>query len=440
MAQLILQPDGAAGVDTYIPSYNTTVNFDEFIVLRCGTDSFSKSLAGFVRPLLRFDLSAIPAGSKIHAATLSLFPVNSILPGGATFHLYRLTRSAWTESGSTWFEYDGAEPWTTPGGDYTTDDGAETTIASPTDNLVFSGLAILAADAVANRAGVLDAILIGPEVGTADQYYEAFGSDWVEAAERPLLVVDYTAQPSLSVADHGDDTGTTATISLSEPDAENTVYLQQFSGDGSIGPWQMAGTRTGDGDVELSVPAGHYFAYVASAGDTLTMVSGVVYFVVTDGALALHARCLDAVQARIRALALPDLDDARVIVQKFPTDRNLVGDEGVGLPAVVVSPRRAAMPPTVGTNGFDDVHYDVLVTIFDRDNQEPTLVADLDRQLLWREQIARAFRNQRLTGVPEIINAEVDPVEELSKDGWKHQLMISNLLLRFTSRESRGFN
>jgi hypothetical protein len=440
MAQLILQPDGAAGVDTYISSAGTSVNFDDFVVLRSGTDELSKSSSGFVRILLRFDLSAIPAGSKFHAVTLTLTPFSGILVGGGTFHLYRVTQNAWTESGATWINYNGAEPWATPGGDYTTDDGDETTIASPTEDLVFSGLANLAADAVANRSGQLDAIILGPEVSSGDHYYEAYGSDWENAAERPLLVVDYTAPPSLSVLDHGDNTGASASISLSEPSAANVVYLQNVSGEGIIGTWQVAGTRTGDGDVDLALPAGHYFAYVASSGDTLTMVSSVVYFVVTDGALALHARCLDAVQARIRTLALPDLADERVIVQKFPMDRNLVGDEGLGLPAVIVSPRRAAMPPTVGTNGFDDVHYDVLVTIFDRDNEEPTLEADLDRQLLWREHIARAFRNQRLTGVPEIINAEVDPVEELSKDGWKHQLMISNLLLRFTSRESRGFN
>jgi hypothetical protein len=45
-----------------------------------------------------------------------------------------------------------------------------------------------------------------------------------------------------------------------------------------------------------------------------------------------------------------------------------------------------------------------------------------------------------LVVVPQIINAEVDPTDELSKDGWKHQLMISTLLVRFTSRETRGFN
>jgi hypothetical protein len=440
MSQLILQPDATLGVDTYVSSVGATINFDAEIVLRAGTDKFSKSSIAYVRPLLRFDLSGVPAGSVIHSATLTLYPANGILSGGGTFNLYRLTQPAWTESGATWNTYDGAQAWNTAGGDYTTLDGDETSLAGPGENLVFAALKNLAIDALANRGGLLHAIILGPEIGSTDRYYEAYGSDWENEAARPRLIVNYTPIPVLAIVDHGDDTGATATIALSETEAINTVYVQRFSGETTVPAWQSAGTRSGNGDVQLDLPAGHYFAYVASSSDAITMVSTVAYFVVTDGVEALHARCLDAVQARIRALALSGLQHDRVIVQKFPLERNVTGESGVGLPAIVVSPRRAAMPPTVGTNHFDDVHYDVQVSIFDRDNQEPTLEANLDRQLLWREQIARAFRNQRLVGVPQIINAEVDPTDELSKDGWKHQLMISTLLVRFTSRETRGFN
>jgi hypothetical protein len=440
MSQLILQPDGANGIDTYLSSVGATANFDAEILLRAGTDQFSKSSTAKVRPLMRFDLNSLPAGSVIHSASLTLYPANGILSGGGTFHLYRLTQPAWTESGATWNAYDGTHNWTTAGGDYTTADGDTTTIAGPTQNLVFAALKNLAIDALANRGGLLQAIILGPEVASGDRYYEAFGSDWEIEAQRPRLVVNYTPTPVLAVVDHGNDTGATATIGLSESGAINTVFVQRFSGETTSFAWQSVGTRTGNGSVELALPVGHYFAYVASSSETITMVSTVVYFVVTDGAMALHARCLDAVQARIRTLALADLENDHVIVQKFPLERNVTGPGGVGLPAIVVSPRRAAMPPTVGTNHFDDVHYDVQVSIFDRDNQEPTLEANLDRQLLWREQIARAFRNQRLVGVPEVINAEVDPTDELSQDGWKHQLMISTLLVRFTSRETRGFN
>ena len=142
-------------------------------------------------------------------------------------------------------------------------------------------------------------------------------------------------------------------------------------------------------------------------------------------------------QARVRLLGLDGLADGQVVIEKVSAGRNLAS--AVGLPAVVISPHRSAMPADAGTNSSDDVRYDVLVAIFDRDNQEPTLVENLDRHLLWRQRIARAFRNQRLAGVPEVINAEVEPAEGLLDEAWKRELMASAVLLRFTSRETRGF-
>lgn len=246
--------------------------------------------------------------------------------------------------------------------------------------------------------------------------------------------------PTLAVVDAADSSGAVATIADSAPGTTNQVFVQPFSGDEGVGAWQLAGARTGDGDVPLALAPGHYFAVAVSSAAGAAAVSGVVYFVVTDGVESLHARCLGAVQTRIRLLALPGLAAASVVVRKLPLGR-CVGPEGdVELPAIVLSPRRAMTPPDAGTNALDDVHYDVIVTIFDRDNQEPTLAENLDRHLLWREQISRSFRNQRLTGVPEVINAAVEPAESLVEEAWKHELMVSALLLRFTSRETRGFS
>jgi hypothetical protein len=242
--------------------------------------------------------------------------------------------------------------------------------------------------------------------------------------------------PRLDLLDHADNTGATATVSDAALGTINWVYVQRFDGDLGGGDWSGAGSVSGNGDLELALATGHYFAYVHSSRGGAEAVSSVVYFVVTDGIESIHTRCLAAVQARIRLLALAGLSSARVVIEKLPVARNLA--TGVGLPAVVLSPHRAAMPPTAGTNSLDDVHYDVLVTIVDRDNQEPSLHENLDRHLLWRQQIARAFRNQRLSGVPEVIDAAVELAEGLSDESWKRELMTSAFLLRFTSREGRG--
>ncbi len=244
-----------------------------------------------------------------------------------------------------------------------------------------------------------------------------------------------TAQ--LIVVDHGDNTGASATIAGADVLASTAIYVRDFAGDLGGDTWQLAAIVSGNGDATLDLDVGHYFAYaVTSYGGTIS-TSAVSYFAVTDGLEAIHTRCLAAAQARIRALTLEGLNGDNVTVRKVPIDRHLVGE---GLPAVVISPRRSTMPPTAGTNGLDDVSYDVLIAIFDRDNQEATLELNLDRQLLWREQIARAFRNQRLSGVPEVIDAAVESADGLLEDGWKQELMVSALLVRFTSRETRGIH
>jgi hypothetical protein len=304
---------------------------------------------------------------------------------------------------------------------------------------VFAGLAALANDALAHRGGVLRLLITGPSVVPEHRFVSLASADATEEPTWPRLVIDYELPPPvLTVSDHGDNTGATATITITQPEAINTVLVQPFSGElGSGQGWTNAGSRTGEGTLALALAAGHYFGCVSSVHGGHEQISPVCYFTVSDGLESIHTRCLVAAQARIRLLALEGMDPQRVIIEKLPVGRNLAG--GAGLPAIVVSPHRAAMPPTAGTNSCDDVGYQVLISIFDRDNQEPSLAANLERHFLWRQQIARAFRNQRLPGVPEVINAEVDSIEGLGEEAWKRELMATPLVIRFTSRERRGF-
>ena len=195
----------------------------------------------------------------------------------------------------------------------------------------------------------------------------------------------------------------------------------------------------------LTIPLGHYFGYAQSLdADGGTTVSPVDYFTVTDGAQAIAYQCLTAAQARIQSLSLPNLDNANVIVRKLPIDRYLGPGQTTGLPAILLTPVTEQMPPLEGVNAKDDVTYGVLCTIVDADNQEPTLSANLPQYTLWRQSIARAFRNQRLNGVTSpagsnpIINAFVEPGDQLVPAAWTANLYASAVLLRFVSREGRG--
>lgn len=103
-AALTLQP-GVAGIDTYLGVNNGT-NY--------GNQTTLNSVAGQSWPLLRFDLSSVPAGSHIASATLSMYAVNG--SGSGNMALHRVMRD-WTETGANWATADGSVAWTTAGGD-----------------------------------------------------------------------------------------------------------------------------------------------------------------------------------------------------------------------------------------------------------------------------------------------------------------------------------
>ncbi len=73
------------------------------------------------RPLVRFDLSSIPAGVSVTRATLWLYSNNPPQVKGSTgfYGAYKLTKD-WGETTSTW-----NTPWTTPGGDFLATPDAE---------------------------------------------------------------------------------------------------------------------------------------------------------------------------------------------------------------------------------------------------------------------------------------------------------------------------
>ncbi len=110
-----MQPAGPAGKDTYIPgtSGKTDVNYGDNWNLKTSSEIGSE-----YRTLLQFDLSAVPPTVSVQTATLELYLKNH----GSTdvVEAHRVLRD-WTEMGATWNDYDGVNPWDSPGGDYDPD-------------------------------------------------------------------------------------------------------------------------------------------------------------------------------------------------------------------------------------------------------------------------------------------------------------------------------
>ena len=191
------------------------------------------------------------------------------------------------------------------------------------------------------------------------------------------LIVDYLAAPGLQIADH--KVGSALHNSDVDGDGASTVYVPRLSRRNWSSRQLESGTpAAGERRREINLPPGHYFPYASTAIGTRRLTVAVVLFIVTDGLEAIHARCLDAVQARIRMLLLDGLSDERIIVEKLPINAALRRRTS----AIVLSPQTRIGS---GRRRYQQhkrrTACDVLVTIIDRDNQEPTLVAQLDQHL-----------------------------------------------------------
>lgn len=202
-ATMTLQPDNLTGKDTVLVT-NSEYGND------CGDYGGSPDLyAGTAdiltrRSLLRFDVSDIPAASRINNATLSLYA--NTLPGTATTVQARAITSDWQTStsmgscgtgGADWTQASSGHDWLQPGGDY-----GSTVVASksdaPTDQPGWDPFDIttLAQQWVNGTAANFGVLLKAADETVANGQVEYESSDSAtDTVLRPKLVVSY-AEPA----------------------------------------------------------------------------------------------------------------------------------------------------------------------------------------------------------------------------------------------------
>jgi hypothetical protein len=95
----VLQPNAAAGLDTFILSAATTTNYGTATIMGVGEDNSTTNR--IARSLIKFDLSAIPANAAIHSATLSLWTSSDLSNNTRTLQVYRL-KVPFNETQATW--------------------------------------------------------------------------------------------------------------------------------------------------------------------------------------------------------------------------------------------------------------------------------------------------------------------------------------------------
>lgn len=247
---------------------------------------------------------------------------------------------------------------------------------------------------------------------------------------------------SLSMIDNGDGSGGKAVVSGADTNTTTTVFAQAVSGDLGTNIWVSQGTlSSGNGTLAVApVPLGYYWWYATGTVSGVTpTISNFVYQNVTNGLDPVHWRVMLGAQAVIQSLMLPGIANTNVVIRKVPTDRDVGQGKTYGFPCVQIAPViQEQMVPTEGVCQLDDVGYPVGVFFVSNDNQDE--VQNHSRYLKWRQSTARALRNQRISTAHEIYNCYVEPNLIIDPSAFFSQMLfVSTLVLRFRSREVRGF-
>lgn len=145
-------------------------------------------------------------------------------------------------------------------------------------------------------------------------------------------------------------------------------------------------------------------------------------------------RIIQAVEAKVNAMAIPGIDD-RVYVMKVPGKR--AGDNRF-YPACFISPERDAYPADRGTTARDWVTYGVQLHLVMADREAELL--NIDLELYWRELLSDNFRHQRLPGVPEVYDCVVEHGTVFGQTRFFGPgLSVAGLVLRFRAVKTRSY-
>jgi hypothetical protein len=153
------------------------------------------------RSLIRFNFSALPDGAIITAASLGLYYYSTygLDPVGRIYWVYELIQTGWTELGTTWNKYDGANNWVTAGGDYITTNGASIVCPlNPTGMWVSWDVLDLAKHFQSAHNKIANFLLRDSvETGTPNKGMTLYTKEYSNASLHPKLTLDYYVPGSI---------------------------------------------------------------------------------------------------------------------------------------------------------------------------------------------------------------------------------------------------
>lgn len=211
---LILQPDPANGIDTYLNENSPGTNY--------GTDTYVRVEKGIRdrNSLLWFDVSSL-IDVVVVDAQLELYMYSSEdAVSSLDISAHRVTRS-WAENDATWDNRDIFNFWVNPGGDY--NPAAEDTIFGLTNNYGWKSWNITQlvdgwADGTFQNRGVL---LYG--AAGANTWKQFYSSDYSTATRRPRLTIEYYELNS-----YNETSNITQVLPILDPGAYMDTTVEDF--------------------------------------------------------------------------------------------------------------------------------------------------------------------------------------------------------------------
>lgn len=212
---LTLQPNAAAGLDTYIYSGASSTNYGTNAAMGVGEDNNTNNR--IARSLIKFDLSSVPANAAIQDATLSIWTGSDLSSNNRTIRVYRL-KTPFNETQATWNVSATGVNWQMAGASGANDRestaiGSVTILNNEALNvekqipLTPAGIQEMVAGTFVNRG-----FLIQADTEQNDRFsYRT--SDATTSSQRPKLVIQYTI-PTVSSTSTSTPTATPITASL----------------------------------------------------------------------------------------------------------------------------------------------------------------------------------------------------------------------------------
>ncbi|HLE46337.1 MAG TPA: DNRLRE domain-containing protein [Thermoplasmata archaeon] len=241
----VLQP-GAAGEDTWLDRQNPALNHGgDATLIFDGRNPQSQ-------PILRFDLSAIPANVVIDNASLNLYQSAGI--GNNVNGRARLVTNSWVEGQATWTDRSTGVPWGAMGGDYNAHLVDQATLDNTAGWKTWN-VTVLADLWYRNRVPNYGLLLEAPNPG-ADSDKTFYSSDYnVDPTRRPRLDVWYRA---LGVAGEyvskvGGPGTTAAWQTISWNSTERSLVSDEFPGPALDPKWTWT-NPPGAYDVATTTP------------------------------------------------------------------------------------------------------------------------------------------------------------------------------------------